>query len=190
MVEHHHNGHLVLHGTFTGHYIDINEALHVLQQRGTVEGFAGGAVVGVLAGPPGLAAGMVLGAVLGSQVGKPSEFDAEPQPLVDRLPTAVPLSGSALFLVAEPGDVDAMLAAVGDSDGEVVRQTLTPGQAAALQTSLVTAPAASRGPSRFGEVARPSALDHGPMTAHGLLSVDGASGRVRAASRDARSASR
>jgi uncharacterized membrane protein len=157
LVEHHHNGHLVLRGTFAGHYIDVDEALHV-SQRGTVEGFASGAVVGVLAGPPGLAAGMVLGAVLGSQVGKPSEFDAEPQPLVDRLRATVPLSGSALFLVAEPGDVNAMLAAVGDSDGEVVRQTLTRGQAAALQTSLVTAPAASRGPSRFGEEARDSAI--------------------------------
>ena len=28
-VEHHQNGHLVLRGTFAGHYVDADEALHV-----------------------------------------------------------------------------------------------------------------------------------------------------------------
>jgi uncharacterized membrane protein len=152
LVEHHHNGHLVLRGTFAGHYVDVDEALHV-SQRGTAEGFAGGAVVGALLGPPGFAAGMVVGAVLGSQAGPPSETDSEPQLLVGQLRDAVPRSGSAIVLISEPRDVDEMLAAVGDSDGEVTRQTLTADQVAALQASLSSTPAASRGPSGQGEQA-------------------------------------
>jgi uncharacterized membrane protein len=152
LVEHHHNGHLVLRGTFAGHYVDVDEALHVSQQ-GAAEGFAGGAVVGALLGPPGFAAGMVVGAVLGSQAGPPSETDSEPQLLVGQLRDAVPRSGSAIVLISEPRDVDEMLAAVGDSDGEVTRQTLTADQVAALQASLSSTPAASRGPSGQGEQA-------------------------------------
>ena len=152
LVEHHHNGHLVLRGTFAGHYVDVDEALHV-SQRGAAEGFAGGAVVGALLGPPGFAAGMVVGAVLGSQAGPPSETDSEPQLLVGQLRDAVPRSGSAIVLISEPRDVDEMLAAVGDSGGELTRQTLTADQVAALQASLSSTPATSRGPSAQGEQA-------------------------------------
>jgi uncharacterized membrane protein len=152
LVEHHHDGHLVLRGTFAGHYVDVDEALHV-SERGAAEGFAGGAVVGALLGPPGLAAGMVVGAILGSQAGEPSEADAEPQLLVDQLRAAVPRSGSAIVLIAASRDVDDMLAAIGDTDGEVTRQALTADQVAALQATLSATPAASRGPSRQGEQA-------------------------------------
>ena len=117
------------------------------------EGFAGGAVVGALLGPPGFAAGMVVGAVLGSQGGPPSESDFEPQLLVGQLRDAVPRSGSAIVLIAAPGDVDDMLAAIGDTDGEVTRQPLTADQVAALQATLRATPAASRGPSAQGEQA-------------------------------------
>src|SRR6185436_7865447 len=111
LVEHHHDGHLVLRGTFAGHYVDVDEALHV-SERGTAEGFVGGGVIGtLLGGPPGLAAGLVVGAILGSQAGKPSEADSEPQLLVDQLRAAVPRSGSAIVLIAAPGDVDDMLSA-------------------------------------------------------------------------------
>jgi|SRR5450755_2790305 uncharacterized membrane protein len=151
-VEHHHSGHLVLRGTFAGHYVDVDEALHV-SERGTAEGFAGGAVVGALLGPAGFAAGMVAGAMIGSQVGKPSETDSEPQLLVDQLRTAVPRSGSAIVLIAAARDVDEMLTAIGDRGGEVIRQTLTADQAAALQASLSATPAASLGPSEEGEQA-------------------------------------
>ena len=37
-VEHHDNGHLVLRGTFAGHYVDVDEALHVLGARGPPRG--------------------------------------------------------------------------------------------------------------------------------------------------------
>jgi uncharacterized membrane protein len=151
-VEHHHNGHLVLRGTFAGHYVDIDEALHV-SERGAAEGFVGGAAVGLLLGPPGIAVGMALGAILGSQVGERSETDPEPQLLADQLRTAVPRSDSAIVLIGPSADVDAMLAAVADSGGEVSRHTFTADDAAAVQASLSAAPRASAGPSVEGEQA-------------------------------------
>jgi uncharacterized membrane protein len=152
-VEHHDNGHLVLRGTFAGHYVDVDEALHV-SGRGTEEGLAVGAVTGtVLAGPLGLAVGTVLGATLGSQLGKPSESDAEPQPLADRLRAAVPPPGSAIVLIAAPNDVDEMIAAVGQTASNVIRTALSSEEAASLQASLSASPAASPGPSPEGEEA-------------------------------------
>jgi uncharacterized membrane protein len=152
LVEHHRNGHLVLRGTFAGHYVDVDEALHV-SERGAGEGSAGGGLVGILGGPPGIAVGIVLGGLLGSQLGTPSETDSEPQPLADQLRAAVPRAGSAIVMIAEPSDVDDMVAAIGDSGGELIRHTLTADEVAAVQASLRATPAASRGPSQRGEVA-------------------------------------
>jgi len=152
-VEHHENGKLVLRGTFAGHYVDVDEALHT-SERGTEEGVAVGAVIGALvAGPLGLAVGSVTGGTLGSQFGKPSETDVEPEPLAERLRAAVPRSGSAIVLIAAASDVDEMVAAVGQTGGQRIRKTLSPEETAALQASLRASPAASRGPSRAGEEA-------------------------------------
>ena len=151
LIEHHSNGHLILRGTFAGHYVDVDEALHV-SERGAAEGFAAGALIGVLGGPPGLAVGMALGLLIGSQVGKPSEVDPEPHGLAEQLRNDLP-SGSGIVLIAAPGDVDEMLTALGDSGGDVIRQTLTADQAAALEASLSGTPPASRGPSKKGEEA-------------------------------------
>ncbi|HEY2436120.1 MAG TPA: DUF1269 domain-containing protein [Solirubrobacteraceae bacterium] len=152
-VEHHENGHLVLRGTFAGHYVDVDEALHV-SGRGTEEGVAVGAVIGtLLAGPLGLAVGTVTGGTLGSQLGRPSETDPEPQALAQRLRAAVPRSGSAIVLIADAKDVDQMIAAIGEGSHQVIRRTLTPDEAAALQAALSASPAASPGPSPKGEEA-------------------------------------
>jgi uncharacterized membrane protein len=152
-VEHHEDGHLVLRGTFAGHYVDVDEAIHV-SERGSEEGAAAGAVIGtLLGGPPGLAVGTVLGGTLGSQLGKPSETDAEPEPLAERLRAVVPRSGSAIALIAGPNDVDEMIAALGETTGQVIRRAVTPEEAAAVQASLGASPAASPGPSRKGEKA-------------------------------------
>jgi uncharacterized membrane protein len=163
LVEHHHNGNMVVRGTFAGRYVDVDEALRV-SELGAGEGAVGAGAVGVLGGPPGIAVGLVLGGLLGSQVGEPSETDAEPQPLVDQLRAAVPRSGSAIVMIAEPRDVDDMLAAIGDSGGEVIRQSLTDDQVAAVQASLSATPTASPGPSQQGEVAV-EASEQGPETA-------------------------
>jgi uncharacterized membrane protein len=152
-VEHHESGKVVLRGTFAGHYVDVDEALHV-SGRGTEEGVTIGAVIGtLLAGPLGLAVGSVAGGIVGSQLGKPSESDPEPEPLTERLRDAVPRSGSAVVLIAAPGDVDAMIAAFGEVGGQAVRKTLTPEEATALQAALAASPAASPGPSPKGEEA-------------------------------------
>jgi uncharacterized membrane protein len=151
-VEHHADGHLVLRGTFAGHYVDVDEALHV-SDRGAGEGWAIGAVLGALLGPPGFAAGMVTGVTIGSQFGKPSEVDFEPQPLVDQLRSAVPRSGSAIVMIADTQTVDGLLAAVDDSGAQVTRKPLSSDEVAALQASLKAEPAASPGPSRKGEEA-------------------------------------
>ncbi len=152
-VEHHENGHLVLRGNFAGHYVDVDEALHV-SERGTAEGAAAGVVVGsLLAGPLGLAVGSVAGATIGSQVGKPSETDVEPEPFAERLRAVVPRSGSAIVLIASPQDVDEMIAAIGETSGQLIRNALTVEQVAAIEESLSASPAASPGPSLEGEEA-------------------------------------
>ena len=152
-VEHHSNGHLVLRGTFAGHYVDDDEALHV-SEHGTEEGAGLGFVIGaLLAGPLGIAVGTVLGGTIGSQAGQPSETDAEPGALVEQLRAAVPRSGSAIVLVADATDVDEMVAAIGGTGAQLVRRTLTPEEIAALQASLSATPAASPGPSPKGEEA-------------------------------------
>lgn len=152
-VEHHENGHLVLRGTFAGHYVDVDEALHT-SERGTEEGVVVGGVIGTLvAGPLGLAVGTVTGGTIGSQLGKPSATDAEPEPLAEHLRAAVQPPGSAIVLIADANDVDEMIAAIGQTSGQVIRKALTPDEAADVQASLSATPPASRGPSPEGEEA-------------------------------------
>jgi uncharacterized membrane protein len=144
-VEHHHNGHLVLRGTFAGHYVDVEEGDRV-SEKGAAEGAVAGGLVGVLLGPPGIAVGLVLGGVVGSQVGDPTETDPEPGALVEQLRSAVSPSSSAIVLIARAQDVDEMLTAIGDRAQSTTRQTLTPDQAAVLEASLSGTPPASPRP--------------------------------------------
>jgi uncharacterized membrane protein len=160
-VEHHESGKLVLRGTFAGHYVDVDEALHV-SGRGTDEGVAVGGVIGtLLGGPLGLAVGTVTGGWIGSQVGEASETDAEPQPLAERLRAAVPRSGSAIVLIANANDVEELIAAIGETSAQAIRKALTPEEAAAVQASLSASPAASPGPFLEGEEAA-EASEPGP----------------------------
>jgi uncharacterized membrane protein len=111
-------------------------------------------LIGVLLGGPlGFAVGSVTGGLVGSQVGNPSEVDAAPEPLAERLRTAVPLSGSAIVLIAAGQDVDAMVGAIGEKSAQVIRKTLTADELASVQSSLSDSPAASPGPSKEGEEA-------------------------------------
>ena len=112
-----------------------------------------GAAIGLLAGPLGLAVGLTTGGTIGSQVGKPSEPDPEPEALAERLRVAVPRSASAIVLIADSSDVSEMIAAIGETNANVMRKALTPEEAAAVQASLSDSPAASAGPSLKGEEA-------------------------------------
>jgi uncharacterized membrane protein len=141
-VEHHRHGHLTLRGTFAGHYLDVDESDHV-SQKGAGEGAVGGGLVGVLGGPPGIALGLLVGGVIGSQAGDASDTEAEPRLLADQLRAAVPRSSSAIVLIAQPADVDEMLAALSERAKDVIRRTLTVDQQAGLQASLSAAPPAS-----------------------------------------------
>jgi uncharacterized membrane protein len=140
-VERHHGGRLALRGTFAGHYLDIDESDHVSQQ-GAGEGAVAAGLIGVLGGPPGIALGILLGGVLGAELGPVSDAEPEPLELADKLRAAVPRSSSAVVMVAEAADVDAMLAAFETSAEDVVRRALTTDEQARLEAALSAAPAA------------------------------------------------
>jgi uncharacterized membrane protein len=140
-VERHHNGRLLLRGTFAGHYVDVDESDDVSQQ-GAGEGAASGGLVGVLLGPPGIAVGLLVGAVAGAHFGGSKELEQEPQALAAGLREAVPRSSSAIVMIAAPDEVDELLAALGDGASDVVRRTLTDEVSAALEASLSSAPSA------------------------------------------------
>ena len=141
-VERHHNGHLVLRGTFAGHYLDVDEGDHV-SQSGAAEGAVAAGLLGVLGGPPGIAVGLLVGGLVGAQVGHPSDTELEPQELAERLRRVIPPSSSAIVLSAEAEDIDDMLSALGQSAGDVVRRPLTADEEAALEASLRGTPPAT-----------------------------------------------
>ena len=141
-VERHHSGHMLLRGTFAGHYVDVDEGDHVSQQ-GAAEGAVAAGLLGVLAGPPGIAVGLLLGGIVGAEVGPASDTEPEPRELADTLRAAIPRSTSAIVLIAEAADVDEMLAALGEHAGDVLRRTLTPDEEAALQASISASPPAA-----------------------------------------------
>ena len=138
-VERHHSGRLLLRGLFAGHYLDVDEGDRV-SQRGAGEGAVGAGLLGVLGGPPGIAAGVVLGAIIGAETGRADETEAEPWELADKLRAAIPPSSSAIVLTAKAADVDDMLTALGENAKDVLRRTLTADEEAALQASISTPP--------------------------------------------------
>jgi uncharacterized membrane protein len=156
-VERHHNGRVSVRGTFAGHYVDVEESDHT-SEPGTLEGALTGTLVGAIFGLgfPGAAFGLVVGGTVGALVGKPTEVETEPETLVDELRGAVATGGSAVVLLAAPQHVDAMLAALAGSGGEVTRRTLDADQSSELEKELKAAPMASSGPSRRGDDAAPS----------------------------------
>ncbi len=141
-VEHHHNGRLVVRGTFAGRYLDVDESDRV-SQKGAGEGAIAGGLLGVLLGPPGIAVGIVGGGLIGSQAGAPSDTEAEPAMLAEKLRAAVPRSSSAVVVIAAAPDVEEMLAELGAGAQGVTRRTLAPDELAQLEASLSMAPPAA-----------------------------------------------
>jgi uncharacterized membrane protein len=158
-VERHHNGRVAVRGTFAGHYVDIDESDHT-SEPGTVEGALTGALVGAVFGLgfPGAAFGFVLGGAVGAVVGRPTEVDSEPETLVGELRAAVRKGGSAVVLLAAPEHVDALLAELAGTGGEVTRRSLSAEQTAAVESELKSTPIASSGVSQTGAATGPPKL--------------------------------
>jgi uncharacterized membrane protein len=144
-VEHHRHDRLVVRGTFAGHYVDADDDQEFIGAK-TVEGALGGAAVGVLFGPAGLAAGFVAGGLGGSF----AEERAGPQirsALFDEVRSEVPQDSSALILMAPPEHIDAMSAALDGEGGRLVRHRLTAQEADLLRAAVAGSPSASPPPA-------------------------------------------
>jgi uncharacterized membrane protein len=144
-IERRHNGRMRLRGTFVGHYLDVDESDDV-SESGAREGAATAGLIGVLAGPPGIAVGILLGGVIGAQVGHAREAEAEPEVLADLLREAVPRSSSAIVMFSSPAEIDELLAALGSSASNAVRRTLSDEDAASLEAALEQAPPTAPAP--------------------------------------------
>src|SRR5258707_13960804 len=87
-VERHHNGNLLIRGVFAGHYVDVDEGEHISKVGGG-EGALAGGLLGVLAGPPGIAVGLLAGAVIGSRHGPATDTGPEPEAPPDERPAVL-----------------------------------------------------------------------------------------------------
>jgi uncharacterized membrane protein len=140
-VEHHGHDRLVVRGTVAGHYLDVDDRGDVIGKR-VAQGALTGAAVGLLLGPPGLAAGLTAGGVAGGEresESAPLHHDA----LLDEFRLEIPEKSSALALVAAPSHVDEMVAALAATDGELIRHHLNEEQANALLAAVADAPPAA-----------------------------------------------
>jgi len=144
-VEHHRHDRIVVRGTIAGHYVDADDEQEFIGTR-TAEGAVGGAVVGALLGPPGVAAGLVGGGLIGS-VAEERRGPHLRSALFDEVRREVPEGFSALILLAPVDDVEAMVSALEGQGGRLVRHHLTSEVASALQAAVADSPSAASPPS-------------------------------------------
>jgi uncharacterized membrane protein len=140
-VEHHRHDRIIVRGTFAGRYVDVDDEGDYIGKR-TAEGALTGAVAGVLFGPLGIATGLVAGGTVGGL----AEADHAPvlhDTLVDEVRADVPEKSSAVLLLASPEHVDAMAAAFEGHGGRLVRRSLTPEAAKALEAAVAGRPSAA-----------------------------------------------
>jgi uncharacterized membrane protein len=144
-VEHRRHDRIAVRGTFAGHYVDADDDEHFIGAK-TAEGAIGGAVVGLLFGPPGVAVGLVGGGLAGSV----SEERSGPHlrsALFDKVRSEVPQGSSAVILFAPSEHIDAMIAALDGHGGRAVRHPLTAEAAQALAAAVADSPSASPAPT-------------------------------------------
>ena len=140
-VEHHRHDRIVVRGTFAGHYVDADDDEQFIGAK-TVEGAIAGGAAGLLIGPAGLAAGMVGGALAGSV----AEEHSGPQlrsALFDLVRSEVQEGCSAVILMADSRDVDAMAKALGELGGRLARHPLSPDTEQRLRDAVAGSPAAA-----------------------------------------------
>jgi len=144
-VEHHGHDRIVVRGEFAGHYVDADDSTEFLGRK-TVEGALTGVVAGAVFGPPGVAVGLVGGGLAGSV----SEEHGGPRlrsAFFDEVRADVPEGSSAIVLLAAAEHVDAMVAALEGMNGRLVRRTLTPEVAQALEEAVAGSPPAASPPA-------------------------------------------
>jgi uncharacterized membrane protein len=133
-VEHHRHDRMIVRGNFAGHYVDIDDRADVVGPK-VGKGALTGAFVGLLFGPPGLAAGLVGGGMVGGL----EESNAVPElhcQFFDEVRADVPQGHSAVVLLAAPDHVDAMIAAFEGGKAKPVRRHLSDAAAQALTNGL------------------------------------------------------
>jgi uncharacterized membrane protein len=139
-AEHHRRDRIVVRGTVAGHYVDADDEQEFIGGR-TAEGAVGGAAVGALLGPPGVAAGFVAGGLAGSIAEERSGPHLR-SALFDEVRREVPEGAFAVILLATADDVDAMVRALEGQGGRLVRHHLTAEVASALQAAVADSPSA------------------------------------------------
>ena len=142
-VESHRHDHLVIRGTFAGHYLDIGDDATVREHDVEV-GVIAGAIVGFAFGPAGFAVGLIAGGAAGARVGRNPPADGGS--LLDEVRSVVPEGSSAIVLFGETEDVDAMEQALAATDTPAVRHPLTGEQAEVLRAAVASAPLAAARP--------------------------------------------
>lgn len=146
-VEHHPRNRVVVRGTFAGRFLDIEDEGDPIGPD-VAKGALTGAIVGAVFGPPGFAAGLVAGGAAGGLVESSTHAPELHGAFFDEVRADVPEGSSALVLLASAEHVDAMLDALADCGGRVVRRTLSDDAVRQLADSVAFAPAASDPPRR------------------------------------------
>jgi uncharacterized membrane protein len=140
-VEHHRRNRIIVRGTFAGRYVDADDELEFIGKK-TAEGAIAGGAVGLFAGPMGLAVGLVGGGLAGG-VAQERHSPHLRSAFFDEVRREVPEGSSAVFMMASPDRVDAMVKALEGHGGRVVRHHLSAGDARALEEAVAGDPTAT-----------------------------------------------
>ena len=147
-IEVHHRGRIVVRGTIAGHYVDIDDEGD-LMGRDTAIGAIIGVLAGLALGPPGWAAGLVLGGAVGG-VRETNHIPTLRGPGFDEIRKDVPERSSAILLVGDSGDVDAMVSAFARTRGRPTRYHLSSEAYAELEAAVAGSPPAAPRPRSPG----------------------------------------
>jgi uncharacterized membrane protein len=140
-IEVHRHDRIVVRGTILGHWVDIEDEGDFIG-RDTAVGAVVGGLIGLALGPAGMAAGGMLGGIFGG-VEETDHIPTLQGPAFDEIRKDVPKNSSALVVVGEPEDVDAMIRAFPDDAEHVRRYRLSPQALAELEAALAEWPAAA-----------------------------------------------
>ena len=144
-VEHHRRNRIIVRGTFAGRYVDADDEQEFIGKK-TAEGVVAGGAVGLLFGPAGLAVGLVGGGLAGGvaqERGSPHLRNA----FFDEVRREVPEGSSAVIMMAVPDHVDAMVSALRERGGRLVRHHLSADDAKALADAVAGDPSAAPPPT-------------------------------------------